>query len=91
MARLLVGHSVAILSHAKMAEPIEMLFGLWWVHRTEPCIRWGPDHSLEGGNFERGKHCLHGKWLAEKARSTIFLEWNTSFGEKKEKERSVFI
>jgi len=55
--------------------------GLW--------IRVGPRyHILDGGPdapcrgaILRGKRYLHGKWLAERARSTILLQRNRSFGE----------
>jgi len=33
------------------------------------------------GQFLRGKRYLHGKWLAERARSTVLLQRNRSFGE----------
>jgi len=37
----MVCQSVAVVSPAKMAEPMEMLFGLWDRELKEPCIRWG--------------------------------------------------
>ena len=40
---------------AKTAEPIEIPFGLWVVGSdgsNESCIIWGPDPSMERGNFE---------------------------------------
>ena len=37
----------------------------------EPYIRWGPDPPCEGAND---------RWLAERARSTILLQRNPSFG-----------
>jgi len=33
------------------------------------------------GQFWRGKRYLNGKWLAERAESTILIQWNLSFGE----------
>jgi len=67
----------------KTAEPIEMPFGL----RT----RVGPrNHVLDGGpgppskgTILRRERYLHGKWLAERARTTILLQRNLSFGEIK--------
>ena len=77
----LVGWPAAIVRRAKTTEPIEMPCGLW--------IRVGPRyHILDGGPdapcrgaILRGKRYLHGKWLAERARSTILLQRNRSFGE----------
>jgi len=73
-----VGRSVTILSPAKMAELIEVLFGLW----TQVGLR---NHVLDGvqipmwrGSSDGGKHYLHGRWLAERARSTILLQRNLS-------------
>jgi len=48
MVTRLVGLSVTIVGPAKMAEPIEMPFGLW--------TRMGPrNHVLDGGPYPRGK------------------------------------
>jgi len=35
---------VTIVSPAKMAKPIKMLFGVWvdFDGPSEPCVRWGP-------------------------------------------------
>ena len=53
-----------------------------------PLLRWCPrNHVLDGGPgphegaILRGKHYLHSKWLAERARSTVRLQRNPSFGE----------
>jgi len=53
------------VSPAKAAEPIEMPFGVW-----TRVLDQSPDHHMQIGNFD-GKSYLRGKWLAEKARSTI--------------------
>jgi len=73
---LSVGRSVILLIRAKMAEPIEMPFGVW----TWMCQR---NHALVGvsrspkqmSNFEGRKRSLHGKRLTER------VQWNQSHGE----------
>jgi len=73
-----VGRSIAIVSHTITAEPIEMPFGAWsWV---SPRNQMGVQISPCKGAMLMGKHYLHGKWLAERARSTILLQQNPSFG-----------
>jgi len=79
---LSVGRSVTIFSHAKMAEPNEIPFGVWtWVGPRNPVLV-GVQIPLCAGAILRRKRYLHGKWLAERARSTILLQQNPSFGEK---------
>jgi len=75
-----------MLSPAKTAELIKIPFGLW--------TRVGPrNHVLDGDPDPScakttlcGKRYLQGKWLAERAaeraRMTIILQRNSSFGEK---------
>jgi len=36
---------------------------------------------MQMGNFDGGKHSLHGKLLAKRARNTILLQRKPSFGE----------
>ena len=77
---LSVGWSVAIVSCAKTAEPIEMPFGIWTrvvsgkhVLGVRGCKRPG---------ILTGKRYLHGIRLAERViRSTILLQRNLSFWE----------
>jgi len=54
-----VGRSVTLLSPAKMAQPIEMLFGLWaWMGPRHHVLHGGPDSPWEGAILgERGAHC----------------------------------
>ena len=76
-----VGWSVAIVNPAKTAELIEMLFGVW--NRVGPrnhALDDGPDHPMRRGNFDQ-KNYLHGKWLAERARSTILQQQHPSLRE----------
>jgi len=57
---LSVGQSVTLVSPAKMAEPIEMLFGLWsQVGTGNHVLDGGPDPPMERGNFDaKGvSHC----------------------------------
>jgi len=72
---LSVGRSVTILIPAKTAELIQMPFGVW--------TPVGPmSHVLDPpykGTISKGGRYLPGKQLAEKARSTILLQWNSSF------------
>jgi len=52
--------SVTMVSHAKMAEPIKMSFGLWtWVGPRNYVLDWSLDHPVGMGNFEGGRtaHC----------------------------------
>ena len=83
---LSVGLSVAILSPAKIAEPIEMLLRLWtWVGPRNHVTDGGPDPPMQRDNFE-GERYLHGRWLsrraAERARMTIiYIQRSLSFGE----------
>jgi len=51
--------SVTVVSPAKTAEPIEMLFGLWAQVGSRNHIKWGPDPSWEGVNFDKegDSHC----------------------------------
>jgi len=52
-----VGWSVAFLSRAKTAEPIEMPFGVWtWVGQR--------NHLLDGGTDPRARAILTGKTLS---------------------------
>jgi len=49
-----------ILSLAKMAEPIEMQFGLWTqVGKRKHALDRGPDYPIQMGNFlgEGAAHC----------------------------------
>jgi len=55
-----------------MSEPIEMPFGVW--SRVDPrnhVLDRGADPPYEGAIL-KGLY-LHGKWLAERARTTIFF------------------
>jgi len=48
-----VSQSVTLVSPAKTAEPIKMLFGLrTWVGPGNHVLDWGPDSPMEMGNFE---------------------------------------
>ena len=47
--------SVMIVSRAKMAKPIEMLFGLWIHGPREPNIRWGTRSPMQRGQFWGGR------------------------------------
>jgi len=78
---LSVGRSVTILSHAKTVELIKTPFWAWT--RVVP-----RNHVLDKvqiltakGQFWGRKRYLHVKWRAERARSTILLQRNPSFGE----------
>jgi len=66
--------SVTVLSPAKMAEPIEVPFGVWTRVRPRNHVLFdgGPDPSCEWAVL-RGKRHMHGKWLAERARSTLSI------------------
>jgi len=58
---LSVGLSVTLVSPAKMAEPIEMPFGLWTrVGPRDHVLDGGLDPSMGRGNFE-GKGASHCK------------------------------
>ena len=51
-----VGWSGTLVSPAKMAEPIEMPFGLRTrVGPGNHVLDWGPDPSMVMGNFEGGR------------------------------------
>ena len=53
MVSLSLHRSVMIMSPAKTAEPIEMLFRLWTqVGQSNHVLDGGPDPPYEGGNFE---------------------------------------
>ena len=55
-----VGLSVTPVSHAKPAEPIEMLFGLrTWVGPANHMLDGGPDPQWEGASLsgEGASHC----------------------------------
>jgi len=75
---LSVSRSVTILIPAKTAEPIEMPLGVW--------TRVGPRNQIQIAHA-KGQFCgdgnviMHGKWLTERARSTILLQQNPNFGE----------
>jgi len=44
--------SVTVVSPAKMAEPIEMLLGLWtWVSPRNHVLDGGPDRPMRSGSF----------------------------------------
>ena len=48
-----VGRSVTLVSPVKMAEPIEMPFGLRiWEGPGNHVLDWGPDHPMGMGNFK---------------------------------------
>jgi len=52
--------SVTIVSRAKMAEPIEMPFGLWTrVGKRKHALDGGPNYPIQMGNFkgEGAAHC----------------------------------
>jgi len=62
------------VSPAKTAEPIEMPFGLWnRVSQNNHVLDEGPDHHVRR-SILMGKSYLHGRWLAERARSTILQQ-----------------
>ena len=53
---LSVGPSLTVVSLAKMAEPIEMPFGLWaQMGPMNRVLHEGPYAPMGGGNFEGGK------------------------------------
>jgi len=53
----MVCQSVTVVSPPKMAEPIEMLFGLWtWVSPRNHVLDCGPDRHGEG-QFLGAAHC----------------------------------
>jgi len=67
--------SVAVVSSAKMAELIEILF-VWvvnWTGTKEPCIRWGTRSPIERGNFkgEKGRPVV--KYNVSQKRPTFAL------------------
>jgi len=47
----------------------------------EPCVKQGSRSPHAKGQFWWGKSYLHGKWLAETARSTILQQQHPSFRE----------
>jgi len=47
----------------------------------EPCVRWWSRSPHAKGQFWWAKSYLHGKWLAETARSTILQQQHSSFRE----------
>jgi len=74
-----------MVSPAKTAEPTEIPFGVW----TQLSLR---NHVLDGSTdphvkvqFWWEKRYLHGKWLTERARWTILLQRNPSFGQRLDK------
>jgi len=65
----------------KTAEPTEMPFRVRTPVRPRNHVLDGsPDPQCKGAIL-RGKHYLQGKCLAERARSTILLQWTPSFAE----------
>jgi len=55
---------------------------VWDVHSGGPlelCIRWGSRRFHAKGQFWGGKCYLHGKRMAERARSTILIQQNLVF------------
>jgi len=76
-----VASSVGLSVCHNMAQPIEMLFGVWsWVGPGNRVLDGGTDPGRKGAVL-RGKRYLHSKCLAERARSTILLQRNPSFGQ----------
>jgi len=61
-----------------MAEPIEMQFEMWTLVGLRNQV-WPLLDGRSRSPHAKGKRYLHGKWLTERARTTVLLQRNPSF------------
>ena len=85
---LSVGLSVTTLRCAKVAEPIEMQFEMWTLVGLRNQV-WPMLDGRSRSPHAKGKRYLYGKWLTERARTTVLLQRNRASEKRRTKCISV--